>query len=54
MKIIAIIAAIVIGFLVSLIIGIIGVSMNWPNIGPVFSVAAMGAFILYVIMRKDK
>ena len=53
MIIIAIIVSIVVGFLGSWFLGFLGVYLNWPDVGAIFAVVTMGAFILYVIKRKD-
>lgn len=55
MKIVAVIVIIVVSFLGSWIIGIIGASMNCPDAGAIFAVAIMGAFILRAVRHpKDK
>lgn len=54
MIIIAVIVIIVVSFLGSWIIGILGASVNCPDAGAIFAVVTMSAFTLYVIMKKDK
>lgn len=55
MKIVAVIVIIVVSFLGSWIIGIIGASMNCSNAGAIFAVIIMGAFILWAVQHpKDR
>ena len=54
MIIIAVIVIIVVSFLGSWIIGILGASVNRPDAGAIFAVVTMRAFTLYVIIKKDK
>lgn len=53
MIIMAIIVAIVAGFLGSWFLGVLGVYLNWPNAGAVFAAVTMGVYILYVMKKKD-
>lgn len=49
----------IVAFLVTVVVGLFATSLfdgwlNWPQGGPVFAVAVMGAFILWAIRHKDK
>lgn len=46
----AVLATIAAGYLGD---ALIGVPMNWPDVGAVFAVATMGAFILRALNRKS-
>ncbi len=48
-KIFAFFTTIIVGFFAA---GIFGNLLNWPDAGAVFSIATMGAFILYSIENK--
>lgn len=52
MIIIAIIVTIVLALLGGWFIGLLGVSLNLPNLGAVFSAVAMSVYILYAITKK--
>ena len=49
MTVLAVLATIAAGYLGD---ALIGVPMNWPNVGAIFAAAAMGAFILRAIEKK--
>lgn len=55
MKIVAVIVIIIVSFLGSWIIGIIGASMNCPDAGAIFAVVIMGAYTLWAVWHpKDR
>lgn len=51
LTVIAFIVTIVVGYLVDCFLAY---SWDWPDMGTVFAVATMGAFLLWQIQRKNK
>lgn len=48
----------ILAFFVTVIVGVLftakGVDMNWPELGNLFGIAVMGAFIIYFNEKKNK
>lgn len=49
----------VIAFIVTVIVGyfadgLFGITLNWPDAGAIFAIAAMGAFLLWSNQQKNK